>query len=67
MVDMVGADLAGQVHPVMLGRQGREPCTLASSPEARDEAVRRAPKTLARIRELIGEEFTDMEHIEIEL
>ncbi|MFI1855554.1 DciA family protein [Streptomyces sp. NPDC020480] len=54
--DIVGEDLAGQVQPVMLGAQGQELCTLAASAEARDEAVRRAPLALARIRELIGEQ-----------
>ncbi|MGK7235781.1 hypothetical protein [Streptomyces hygroscopicus] len=40
----------------MLGAQRQELCTLAASAEARDEAVRRAPQALARIRELIGEQ-----------
>ncbi|MER5615896.1 DciA family protein [Streptomyces sp. NPDC002215] len=53
---IVGEDLAGQVEPVMLGAQGQELCTIAASAEARDEADRRAPEILARIRELIGEE-----------
>ncbi|MFF7146269.1 DciA family protein [Streptomyces nodosus] len=54
--DIVGEDLAGQVEPVMLGAQGRELCTVAASADARDEAARRAPEILARIRELIGEQ-----------
>ncbi|MFJ8752012.1 DciA family protein [Streptomyces sp. NPDC102441] len=53
--DIVGEDLADQVEPTMLGAQGQELCTLAVSAEARDEAGRRAPEILARIRELIGE------------
>ncbi|GAA3380958.1 hypothetical protein GCM10020367_70320 [Streptomyces sannanensis] len=54
--DIVGEDLAGQVEPVMLGAQGQELCTVAASAEAREEAARRAPEILARIRELIGEQ-----------
>lgn len=56
--DIVGEDLADQVEPTMLGAQGQELCTLAVSAEARDEAGRRAPEILARIRELIGEGCT---------
>ncbi|MEV5433917.1 DUF721 domain-containing protein [Streptomyces sp. NPDC052701] len=54
--DIMGEDLAGQVEPVMLGLQGQELCTVAVSAAARDEAVRRAPEILARIRALIGEQ-----------
>jgi hypothetical protein len=54
--DIVGEDLAGQVEPVMLGLQGQELCTVAVSAAARDEAARRAPEILARIRDLIGEQ-----------
>ncbi|MFI2429741.1 DciA family protein [Streptomyces sp. NPDC018955] len=54
--DIVGEDLAGQVEPVMLALQGQELCTVAVSVAARDEAARRAPEILARIRALIGEQ-----------
>ncbi|EFE72174.1 predicted protein [Streptomyces viridosporus ATCC 14672] len=46
------------MEPVMLGLQGQELCTVAASAAARDEAARRAPETLARIRALIGEQCT---------
>ncbi|MDI1454435.1 DciA family protein [Streptomyces sp. ATE26] len=53
--DIVGEDLADQVEPVMLGAQGQELCTRAVSAQARDDAARRAPEILARIRDVIGE------------